>query len=82
MKIESNSNKFITKMISEKISTNPESFTGFGRGRRIDWRNPIDTPNRRICVFLDGFDYSFQQHTLLNQFLILSVAWIDQTVKI
>jgi len=44
MKIESNSNKFITKMISEKISTNPESFTGFGRGRRIDWRYPMDTP--------------------------------------
>ena len=23
-------------MISEKFSTNPESFNGFGRGRRID----------------------------------------------
>ena len=27
---------FITKMISEKFSTNPESFNKFGRGRRID----------------------------------------------
>ena len=25
-----------TKIISEKFSTNPESFNGFGRGRRID----------------------------------------------
>ena len=29
--------KFITKMISEKFSTNPESFNKFGRGRRIGW---------------------------------------------
>ena len=26
--------KFITKMISEKFSTNPESFNKFGRGHR------------------------------------------------
>jgi hypothetical protein len=31
-------------MISAKNSTNPESFTEFGRGRRIDWRDPMDTP--------------------------------------
>ena len=36
MKIGLNPNKFIIKMISEKISTNSESFNGFGRGRRID----------------------------------------------
>ena len=30
---------FITKMISEKFSTNPESFNKFGRGRRIDLAN-------------------------------------------
>jgi hypothetical protein len=27
---------FITKMINTKNSTNPESFNGFRRGRRID----------------------------------------------
>ena len=27
---------FITKMISKKFSTNPESFNKFGRGRRMD----------------------------------------------
>jgi hypothetical protein len=31
-------------MISAKNCTNPESFSGFGRGRRIDWRNPMDLP--------------------------------------
>jgi hypothetical protein len=31
-------------MISEKFSTNAESFIKFGRGRRIDWRLPMDTP--------------------------------------
>ncbi len=30
--------------ISMKSSTNPESFSGFGRDRRIDWRDPMDTP--------------------------------------
>jgi hypothetical protein len=30
MKIESSSEKFITKMISAKNSTNPESFSGLG----------------------------------------------------
>ena len=44
MKTRSNPNKFITKMISAKSSTNPESFIEFGRGRRIDWRYPMDTP--------------------------------------
>ena len=34
--------KFITKMISEKSSTNSESFKKFGRGRRIDWRIPVE----------------------------------------
>jgi hypothetical protein len=29
--------KIITKMISEKFSTNSESFNKFGRGRRIGW---------------------------------------------
>jgi hypothetical protein len=33
MKIQSNSKNKITKMISEKFSTNPESFIKFGRGR-------------------------------------------------
>jgi hypothetical protein len=36
VKIESNLKKKITKMLSEKFSTNPESFKGFGRGRRVD----------------------------------------------
>ena len=31
--------KFITKMISEKFSTNSESFNKFGRGRQIDLAN-------------------------------------------
>ena len=31
--------KFITKIISENFSTNPESFNKFGRGRRIDLAN-------------------------------------------
>jgi len=37
IKIHSSWEKFITKMISAKNSTNPESFNGFGRGRAIDW---------------------------------------------
>jgi hypothetical protein len=44
MKTGSKSEKFITKMISVKSSINPENFIGFGRGRRIDWRNPMDIP--------------------------------------
>ncbi len=40
MKVQSNSKNNITKMISEKFSTNPESFIKFGRGRRIDLINP------------------------------------------
>jgi hypothetical protein len=44
MKIGSNLEKIITKMISAKNCTNPESFNGFARGRRIDWRDPMDTP--------------------------------------
>ena len=43
-KTGSNSKHFITKMISTKSSTNPESFIRFGRGRRIDWRLPVETP--------------------------------------
>jgi hypothetical protein len=31
-------------MISEKFSTNPESFIKFGRGRRIGWRLHMETP--------------------------------------
>jgi hypothetical protein len=31
-------------MLSKKFSTNPESFKGFGRGRRIGWRLHMDTP--------------------------------------
>ncbi len=42
IKIGLSSEKFITKMISEKRSTNHKSFNGFGRGHRIDWRNPMD----------------------------------------
>ena len=29
-------------MISEKFSTNTESFNEFRRGRRIDWRFPVE----------------------------------------
>ncbi len=36
IKIGSISERFITKMISTKNSTNPERFKGFGVGRRID----------------------------------------------
>jgi hypothetical protein len=39
MKVQSNSRKDITKMISEKFSTNLENFTRFGRGRQIDLVN-------------------------------------------
>ena len=39
---------FITKMISEKFSTNPESFNKFGRGRRIGWRIPVEWPSYQI----------------------------------
>ncbi len=31
-------------MLSEKFSTNPDSFIKFGRGRRIGWRLHMDTP--------------------------------------
>jgi hypothetical protein len=44
IKIGSISETFFTKMISAKISTHPESFNGFGGGRRKDWRFPMDTP--------------------------------------
>jgi hypothetical protein len=36
MKTGPKSGKFITKMISAESSTNPKSFIGFGRGRRMD----------------------------------------------
>ncbi len=36
IKIDSISKTFITKMISVKSSTKPESFIKFGRGRRVD----------------------------------------------
>jgi len=36
MKIGANPNKFITKMIREKSSTNAGSFKGLGCGHRID----------------------------------------------
>jgi hypothetical protein len=36
MKTKANPNNFIIKMINEDSSTNPESFNGFGRGRRMD----------------------------------------------
>ena len=46
MKIETNPNKFITKMISVKNSTNSESFNGFGAWSlhgygEISWIHPI-----------------------------------------
>jgi hypothetical protein len=44
IKIDSILKTFFTKMISAKISRNPESFNGFGGGRRKDWRFPMDTP--------------------------------------
>ena len=43
-KTGSNSKHFITKMISAKSSTNPESFIRLRRGRRIAWRLPMETP--------------------------------------
>jgi hypothetical protein len=36
IKIDSILKTFFTKMISAKISANPESFNGFGGGRRMD----------------------------------------------
>ena len=35
-------------MLSEKSSTNAESFIKFGRGRQMDCRLPMDTPIYRI----------------------------------
>jgi hypothetical protein len=35
-------------MISEKFSTNPESFIKFERGRRIGWRLHMDTPINQL----------------------------------
>ena len=35
-------------MISAKISTNSESLSKFGRGRRMGWRNPVEIP-KYIC---------------------------------
>ena len=34
-------------MISEKFSTNTESFNEFRRGRRIDWRFPVEVSHYR-----------------------------------
>jgi hypothetical protein len=58
MKTGSKSEKFITKMISVKSSTNPESFIGFGRGHRIDWRNPMDIP---YCHLIYIREYRFTE---------------------
>jgi hypothetical protein len=51
-------------MISVKSSTNLESLKEFGRSRRIDWRNPMDTPglpnpnfqNQEFCAKKPGVD--------------------------
>ena len=56
--------KFITKMISEKSSTNPESFNKFGRGRRIHWRIPVERP---ICVL-----------SLSSSCVVLSLKFVAQ----
>jgi hypothetical protein len=46
-------------MISTKNSTNSESFNGFGRGRRIDWRFPMDSPENNafkvVCLQITNF---------------------------
>ena len=49
MKIQSNFKNFTIKMISAKSSTNSESFIRFGRGRRMAWRLPMDTPIYNHC---------------------------------
>ncbi len=54
MKLQSNSKNKITKMISEKFSTNSESFIKFGRGRRIHWQLPMDAPV--LILFTSYYD--------------------------
>ena len=50
VKIESNLKKKITKMLSEKFSTNPESFKGFGRGRRVDLATSHGYTHIKNCI--------------------------------
>jgi hypothetical protein len=50
IKIGSISETFITKMISVKISTNSESFNGFGGGRRKGWRFPMEYAHIHIFI--------------------------------
>jgi hypothetical protein len=59
-------------MISEKFSTNPESFIEFGRGRRIGWRLHMETPvysgkrkkKGTTCVF---------QHPYMSRKILLEI---------
>ena len=44
----------VIKMISEKFSTNPESFNEFERGRRIDWWFPVEWPYCRFQNIRDS----------------------------
>ncbi len=77
MKTGSKSEKFITKMISVKSSTNPESFIGFGRGHRMDlarshgYTRPVHV--KRDSVTLYSFDYLTRMHCLeSNAFAVLN----------
>ena len=47
-------------MISKKFSTKPESFNKFGRGRRIDWRIPVEW----LIIYLTNQIVIDNQHVL------------------
>ena len=46
-------------MISAKGSTNSESLSKFGRGRRMGWRNPLDIPK----YYHSFLYYVYMMHT-------------------
>jgi hypothetical protein len=79
MKTWSNSKNNITKMISEKFSTNPESFIKFGRGRRIDLATSHGNTHISIhsnigkchCYFDDSF--IFNSHLLFRLYVYISI---------
>ena len=54
--------KLISKMISEKFSTNPENFNKFGRGRRIDLANSDGMTHRWFESKLDSISFHSNVH--------------------
>ncbi len=77
IKIDAISKTFITKMISTKSSTNPESFIKFGRGRRIGWRLHMDTPKCSIEKYKEqNLVWAYWRHNIISRFFeLFSLYW-------